>query len=158
MRDRRGSVHSAGISTILSYTLKSKLGDVRSTQHVEKWQNQELSRHVFPFFQKSFVLESPLPASITGMRNESTHWDRISICECAMLLSGSFCSVIKLYKVCCNTVIIFISHSWMQHCFKIWQLNISQIHENIQWEQFTTCLFTYKFLTAPEWIVSVSSL
>lgn len=112
----------------------------------------------FPFFQKSFVLESPLPASITGMRNESTHWDWISICECAMLLSGSFCSVIKLYKVCCNTVIIFISHNWMQHCFKIWQLNISQIHENIQWEQFTTCLFTYKFLTAPEWIVSVSSL
>lgn len=41
---------------------------------------------MFFIFQTAFVLESPLPASITGMRNESIR----SVCECAMWLSGSF--------------------------------------------------------------------
>lgn len=54
---------------------------------VEKWQSENL-KYVFQL-SADFCCGISLPASITGMHNESTHWEWISISKCAMLLSQS---------------------------------------------------------------------
>lgn len=68
---------------LLRQNLHPKLFDFQIIQHEEKLTNKKKLYGMLFSFQRTFVLESSLAASITGMCNESTHWDWISICECA---------------------------------------------------------------------------
>lgn len=95
-------------------------------------------------FQRIFVLKSSLPASITGMRNESTHWEWISIYECARQLSGSFCSVIKPYGVLWNTVTIISLYMVNWTLYRLYGLILSK-YANFKFhrQQVITNLFQY---------------